>query len=99
MGDPSIAFGSEGFVPPLASGDYTFLIQQLGSNTNYRFDYITANAARPTWLSDKSHTDIFRQGDLDILLNYGYQFRDRVDNRNCHHHRYPAGWIDADGRQ
>src|SRR5688572_22758499 len=31
--------GAQGFTPPLDSGSYVFLIQQLGSTTSYRFDY------------------------------------------------------------
>jgi hypothetical protein len=31
--------GSHGFTPPLGSGTYTFLIQQLGASTAYEFDY------------------------------------------------------------
>jgi hypothetical protein len=41
MGNTSLAFGSQGFAPPLASGDYTFLIQQLGASTIYQFDFDT----------------------------------------------------------
>jgi hypothetical protein len=40
MGNNTIATGSQGFTPPLASGTYTFLIQQLGSPTAYQFDFI-----------------------------------------------------------
>jgi hypothetical protein len=39
MGNPSAAPGSPGFPPPLGSGSYSFLIQQLGSATGYQFDY------------------------------------------------------------
>jgi hypothetical protein len=31
--------GSQGFTPPLSAGTYTFLIQQLGANTSYQFDF------------------------------------------------------------
>jgi len=39
-GNNTIATGSQGFTPPLGSGTYTFLIQQLGSPTAYQFDFI-----------------------------------------------------------
>jgi hypothetical protein len=42
MGNTSLAAGSQGFTAPLASGDYTFLIQQLGASTSYQFDFVTA---------------------------------------------------------
>src|SRR5688572_26548578 len=35
----STAPGAQGFTPPLGPGSYTFLIQQLGSETGYRFDF------------------------------------------------------------
>ena len=63
MGNTSIAFGAQGFQPPLASGDYTFLIQQLGSNTTYQFDYVTVEAPTSDMVVDKTHTGNFRQGD------------------------------------
>ena len=63
MGNTSIAFGAQGFQPPLASGDYTFLIQQLGSNTTYQFDYVTVEAPTSDMVVDKAHTGNFRQGD------------------------------------
>jgi uncharacterized repeat protein (TIGR01451 family) len=65
MGDTDIAFGAQGFEPPLASGAYTFLIQQLGSNTTYRFDYVTESAPAADLVVDKSHANNFRQGNLD----------------------------------
>jgi len=39
MGNTTAAPGSQGFIPPLGSGSYVFLIQQLGSTTSYKFDY------------------------------------------------------------
>jgi hypothetical protein len=45
MGDTSIAAGSQGFTPPLGSGDYTFLFQQLGNITTYQFDFVVAATA------------------------------------------------------
>jgi len=33
------ASGAQGFTPPLASGVYTFLSQQLGEDSLYRFDF------------------------------------------------------------
>jgi hypothetical protein len=39
MGNTTAAPGSQGFTPPLGSGSYVFLIQQLGSATSYEFDY------------------------------------------------------------
>jgi hypothetical protein len=44
MGNKNIAFGSQGFTPPLASGNYVFLIQQLGASTSYQFDFTLAKA-------------------------------------------------------
>jgi len=37
MSDPSIAQGATGFTNPLGAGTYTFLIQQRGESTEYRF--------------------------------------------------------------
>ncbi|HEY4329132.1 MAG TPA: hypothetical protein VGN88_05300 [Phycisphaerae bacterium] len=46
MGNTSLAAGSTGFTTPLGAGQYTFLIQQLGSATTYQFDVgVTAVAA------------------------------------------------------
>jgi hypothetical protein len=39
MGNTTLASGSQGFTPPLDSGDYTFLIQQQGATTTYQFDF------------------------------------------------------------
>jgi hypothetical protein len=39
MGNTAAAPGSQGFTAPLGSGDYSFLIQQLGAATTYQFDY------------------------------------------------------------
>ncbi len=47
MGNTSLAAGSAGFTPPLASGSYTFLIQQLGSSTNYDFDFQVTAVPEP----------------------------------------------------
>src|SRR5262249_44575384 len=63
MGNTSLAPGSHGFTPPLSSGDYTFLIQQLGVTTTYQFDFDTGNAPSPDLVISKSHTGSFRQGD------------------------------------
>jgi len=50
MGNTTIAAGSHGFTPPLGSDTYTFLIQQLGSPTAYRFDFNVAAVPEPaTW--------------------------------------------------
>ena len=38
MADPNVAASATGFSPPLSAGTYSFLIQQLGSSTNYEFD-------------------------------------------------------------
>lgn len=44
MGDnKTISIGSAGFTPPLGAGDYTFLIQQAGGLTTYRFDFVVAS--------------------------------------------------------
>jgi uncharacterized repeat protein (TIGR01451 family) len=65
MGDSSVEFGSQGFTPPLSSGDYTFLIQQQGSTTAYQFDFDTTSATAPSpdLTIAKSHTGIFHRGD------------------------------------
>lgn len=39
--------GSAGFTPPLGSGSYTFLIQQLGATTNYQFDFDVTSVPEP----------------------------------------------------
>ncbi|HKB05996.1 MAG TPA: hypothetical protein VKD90_27625, partial [Gemmataceae bacterium] len=65
MADPSSAPGSQGFDPPLAAGDYTFLIQQLGSNTTYRFDFNTSVPLAPDLTIVKTHAGNFTQGDAD----------------------------------
>jgi hypothetical protein len=59
----SNAFGAQGFDPPLAAGSYTFLIQQLGSNTSYQFDYVTESLPPADLTLTKSHVGDFRQGD------------------------------------
>ncbi|HKB04920.1 MAG TPA: cadherin-like domain-containing protein, partial [Gemmataceae bacterium] len=51
--------------PPLAAGDYTFLIQQLGSATTYRFDFNTSDAPAPDLTIAKTHVGDFTQGDAD----------------------------------
>lgn len=48
MGNTSIAFGSQGFGPPLGAGTYTFLIQQLGASTSYQFDFNVTAVPEPT---------------------------------------------------
>src|SRR5262245_23544408 len=65
MGSPATSPGSQGFTPPLAAGDYTFLIQQLGANTTYRFDFNTAVAPAPDLTVVKTHAGDFTQGDAD----------------------------------
>jgi hypothetical protein len=44
----TIAPGSTGFTTPLGPGTYTFLIQQLGGTTNYRFDFALSLIPTPT---------------------------------------------------
>jgi hypothetical protein len=39
MANPTLAIGATGLTIPLGAGTYTFLIQQLGAATSYRFDY------------------------------------------------------------
>ncbi|HEY2840112.1 MAG TPA: PEP-CTERM sorting domain-containing protein [Pirellulales bacterium] len=51
MGDLTLAAGSTGFTPPLGAGTYTFLIQQLGANTSYQFDYNVTAVPEPATLS------------------------------------------------
>lgn len=50
MGNTADAPGSAGFTPPLASGNYVFLIQQLGASTNYQFDFNVTSTPEPTGL-------------------------------------------------
>ena len=51
MGNTNLAAGSQGFIPPLASGNYTFLIQQTGgSPTSYEFDYVATVVPEPSTL-------------------------------------------------
>ncbi|HEX3358562.1 MAG TPA: hypothetical protein VHS31_16425 [Tepidisphaeraceae bacterium] len=48
MGNTTLAAGSQGFTPPLGSGDYTFLIQQTGAaNTAYQFDFNVTATPEP----------------------------------------------------
>ena len=39
MSDPNNDPGAQGFTPPLASGVYTFIVQQLGQDSLYQFDF------------------------------------------------------------
>jgi hypothetical protein len=49
MGNTNLAAGSQGFTPPLGSGDYAFLIQQTGSaQTSYEFDYVVTPIPEPS---------------------------------------------------
>ena len=51
MGDTNLAAGAQGFLPPLPSGTYTFLIQQTGtSQTGYQFDYVVTPIPEPSAL-------------------------------------------------
>jgi len=50
MANPSDAAGAQGFTPPLSSGSYTFLIQQLGATTNYQFDFDVSAVPEPSML-------------------------------------------------
>jgi hypothetical protein len=47
MANPSADPGATGFTPPVASGTYTFLIQQLGATTNFQFDYDVTPVPEP----------------------------------------------------
>jgi hypothetical protein len=51
MADPNQAPGSTGFAAPLGAGDYTFLVQQLGSSTAYEFDFTISAIPEPTALA------------------------------------------------
>lgn len=42
-----MADSKDAFTPPLPSGDYVFLIQQLGSATSYQFDYNVTPVPEP----------------------------------------------------
>jgi hypothetical protein len=46
----TISPGSQGFTPPLSSGNYVFLIQQLGAQTNFQFDYVVTPVPEPSAL-------------------------------------------------
>jgi hypothetical protein len=50
MGDPVHAPGSQGFTPPLPSGVYTFLAQQLGEDCLYQFDFEVTPVPAPAGL-------------------------------------------------
>jgi hypothetical protein len=41
------AAGATGFTPPLSGQSYTFLIQQLGGNTSYQFDFSVSLKGHP----------------------------------------------------
>jgi len=47
----TISAGSQGFTPPLPSGNYVFLIQQLGAQTNFQFDYVVTSVPEPSGLA------------------------------------------------
>jgi hypothetical protein len=58
------AAGAAGFEPPLASGSYTWWIQQIGSATTYQFDFlVSALTARGDFDADGSLTAT----DIDLL--------------------------------
>jgi uncharacterized repeat protein (TIGR01451 family) len=65
MGNTTSALGAQGFTPPLAAGDYTFLIQQLGAETQYQFDYHVSLAPAADLMVTKAHVGNFTQGDAD----------------------------------
>jgi hypothetical protein len=65
MGNKSIAFGSKGFTPPLASGNYVFLIQQLGASTSYQFDF---NVSKAFILGDINQDNHVTNADLPGML-------------------------------
>jgi len=47
MANPSLAIGATGLTVPLGAGTYTFLIQQFGDATSYRFDYEVVAVPEP----------------------------------------------------
>jgi hypothetical protein len=47
MANPTLAIGATGLTIPLGPGTYTFLIQQLGDATSYRFDYEVVAVPEP----------------------------------------------------
>jgi len=65
MGNTAFALGAQGFTPPLPASDYTFLIQQLGADTQYQFDYHVSAAPAPDLTVTKAHVGTFSQGDAD----------------------------------
>jgi hypothetical protein len=50
--------GSAGFTPPLPSGAYTFLIQQLGATTDYQYDFNVTAVPEPASLGLPALTPI-----------------------------------------
>jgi Dockerin type I domain len=65
MGNKTLAFGSKGFTPPLASGNYVFLIQQLGASTSYQFDFNLAQAFLPGDFNQDNHVNA---ADIPVML-------------------------------
>jgi Dockerin type I domain len=65
MGNKTLAFGSKGFTPPLASGNYVFLIQQLGASTSYQFDFNVAQAFLPGDFNQDNHVNV---SDIPAML-------------------------------
>jgi PEP-CTERM motif len=72
MASPTVAPGSTGFTPPLAAGTYTFLIQQLGSSTNYEFDMNLSSVPEPATLC------LLSLGALALLVPAASRFRRQV---------------------
>ncbi len=47
LDDISGGAGATGFTPPLASSDYTFLLQETGSAVTYSLDFVAASVPEP----------------------------------------------------
>jgi hypothetical protein len=66
-------FGASGFIPPLASGPYTFWIQQLdGTSVSLQFDFQVMALAGENLAGDFDGSHSVANGDLTLLLdNWG----------------------------
>jgi hypothetical protein len=51
LDDMGAAPGTIGFAPPLASGPYTYWIQQTGDPSTYQFNFVVAPVPEPTTLA------------------------------------------------
>jgi hypothetical protein len=47
-----MAFGTQGFTPPLSAGPYTLWLQQIGGSTSYQLDFVVSPPAMNAWNVD-----------------------------------------------